>query len=286
MRMLNKNHLFHKRTNKQYSFIPLTKFFSRMAPKSLLIIFSLIILSSCSTRKEIVYFQGAEKLNGMESLMEFEPVFEVNDILHIKVSSMNEVVAMPFQMQTGGQAGAGGGGGMQRNPSLMGYMVDVHGNIQFPVLGEVAVAGKSRSELEAYLKEEIRKYVTDAVIAVRLLNFRVIVLGETGETVVPVENERISIPELFASVGGITYDGIRDNITVIREVDGVRSVGYVDMTSADVFNNPYYYLKQNDIVYVEPTLRKVKSAGWITDYRGILSLVTSAISLYLIFNNI
>jgi polysaccharide biosynthesis/export protein len=89
--------------------------------------------------------------------MEFEPVFEVNDIIHVKVTSMNEEVAAPFQMQIGGQAGGGGGGGMQRNPSLMGYMVDVNGFIQFPVLGQVEVAGKSRSELETYLQKEIRK---------------------------------------------------------------------------------------------------------------------------------
>lgn len=252
-----------------------------------LIFISALVFTSCSTRKEIVYFQGAEDLEGMESLMEFEPVFEVNDVLYIRVSSEIEDVAAPFQMRTGGQAQGGGGGGMQNNPSLMGYMIDIDGNIQFPVLGQLNVAGMSRSELEAYLTKEIRNYVTDAVVAVRLLNFRVVVLGEAGgQTVVQVENERISVPELLASVGGINYTGQRDNILIIREVDGVKTVGRVDMTSADIFTNPFYYLKQNDIVYVEPTLRQVKSAGWITSYQGILSLVTSAISLYFIFSNI
>ncbi|WP_251805123.1 polysaccharide biosynthesis/export family protein [Antarcticibacterium sp. W02-3] len=269
---------------KKDSFKALIKSPYRMTFKYFIIVFSIFLLTSCSTRKEIVYFQGAEQLDGTQNLMEFEPVFEVNDIIYVRVTSMNEVVAAPFQMQTGGQAGGGGGGGMQRNPSLMGYMVDVNGNIQFPVLGEIEVAGKSRSELEAYLTKEIRRYVTDAVVAVRLLNFRVIVLGESGATtVVPVENERISIPELIASVGDITYNGIRDKIMIIREVDGVRSVGYVDMTSADVFNNPYYYLKQNDIVYVEPTLRQVKSAGWITNWQGLVSIATTALSLIILF---
>lgn len=250
----------------------------------ILIPLCLLVLASCSTRKEIVYFQGAEKLEGMEKLMEFEPVFEVNDILHIKVSSQIQEVAEPFQMTTGGTTQ--GGGNMQNNPSLMGYLVDVNGNIQFPVLGEIQVAGKSRTELESFLSEEIRKYVTDAVVSVRLLNFRVVVLGEAGtETVVQVSNERISVPELLATVGGINYTGLRENILVIREINGVRTVGRVDMTTADVFNNPFYYLKQNDIVYVEPTLRQVKSAGWITSYQGIFSLITSAISLYFIINN-
>lgn len=284
--MLNKNPLCVTEILTGETFLSLPKFSSNMIFKYLIIIFSIILLSSCSTRKEIVYFQGAEELDGMESLMEFEPVFEVNDILHIKVSSMNPEVSAPFQMSMGTAGGGGGGGGMQRNPALMGYLVDVNGNIQFPVLGQIEVAGKSRTELEAFLTNEIRKYVTDAVIAVRLLNFRVVVLGEAGgQTVVQVENERISVPELLANVGGITYNGKRDNILIIREINGVKSIGRVDMTQADIFRNPYFYLKQNDIVYIEPTYRQVKSAGWITSYQGILGLITSAISLYFIFSN-
>lgn len=284
--MLNNNPRCIDINPRRKKFLSLPKISSSMFFKYILIFFSIIFLCSCSTRKEIVYFQGAEQLDGMESLKEFEPIFEVNDIIHIKVSSMNQEVAAPFQMQTGGQTGGGGGGGAQRNPSLMGYLVDINGNIQFPVLGQVEVAGKSRSELEAYLTNEIRKYVTDAVIAVRLLNFRVVVLGEAGgQTVVQVDNERISVPELLASVGGITYNGKRDNILVIREIDGVKTIGRVDMTQADIFHNPYFYLKQNDIVYIEPTLRQVKSAGWITSYQGILGVVTSVISLYFIFSN-
>ncbi len=242
-----------------------------MKNKIVLLLISALFFS-CSTKKEILYFQNPENLESMDKIKNFEPVFEVNDILHIKVSSMNEEVAAPFQMRTGGQSQGGGG---QQNPSLMGYMVDVDGNIQFPVLGKIEVAGKSRSEFEAILTEKIQQYVTDAVVAVRLLNFRVIVLGETGQSVVQVENEQITIPELLANVNGITYDGRRDNILVIREINGERSFGRVDMTTSEVFENPYYHLKQNDIVYVEPTYRKVKSAGFITSYTGLISLATT-----------
>ncbi len=247
--------------------------------KIFLIVLSLFAITSCSTKKEILYFQNPEKLISMEKLKNFEPVFEVNDILHIKVSSMNEEVAVPFQMRTGGPSQGGG----QQNPSLMGYMVDVDGNIQFPVLGKVPVAGKSRSELEKFLTSEIRNYVTDAVIAVRLLNFRVVVLGETGQSVVQVENEQITIPELFANVSGITYNGKRDNILVIREIDGEKSFGRVDMTTSDVFKNPFYYLKQNDIVYVEPTYRTVKAAGFITSWQGLVSIATTVFGLIILF---
>jgi len=184
-------------------------------------------------------------------------------------------------MNSGGQSQ---GGGVQQNPALTGYMIDINGDIQFPVLGKISAAGKSRSEFETYLTDEVHKYVTDAVISVRLLNFRVIVLGESGaQTVVNVENERISVPELLANVGGVNYDGKRQNILIIREVDGIRTHGRIDMTSADLFNNPFFYLKQNDIVYVEPTYRTVKSAGFITSYTGLISLATTIFGLVILF---
>ncbi len=197
------------------------------------LLFSLALLASCSSRKQIVYFQDAEKLDNMKSLMKFEPVIEVNDILSINVSSLNDEVVEPFRMNSGNQQSGGGG---SQSQARQGYLVDIDGDIQFPVLGKIPVATKSRSELEAFLTKEIKAYVTDAVVAVRIINFRVIVLGETGQSVVQVENERISVPELLATVGGITYDGKRDNILIIREVDGVKSIGRVDMTSADVQN--------------------------------------------------
>jgi len=243
-----------------------------------LILLSLLAFSSCSTKKEIVYFQEAEDLQNTRNILSFEPVIEVNDILKIDVTSLNNEVAEPFNKVIVGQQGG------QQNPALSGYLVDVNGNIQFPVLGQINVINKPRSELEAMLTEKIKAYVTDAVVSVRLLNFRVVVLGEAGaETVVNVENERISVPELLASVGGISYNGKRQNILVIREVNGIRSIGRLDMTSSEVFDNPFFYLKQNDIVYVEPTYRTIKSAGFITSWQGLVSIITTAFSLVILF---
>ena len=243
---------------------------------------SVFLLASCSSRKEIVYFLDAEKLDNTRNLMEFEPVLEVNDILSIQVSSFDNEVAEPFQMNSGNQQSGGGG---SQNRAVQGYLVDIDGNIQFPVLGKIPVANLSRSELETYLTKEIKVSVTDAVVAVRIINFRVFVLGEAGsQTVVPVENERMSIPELFATVGGISYNGKRQNILVIRESNGLKTIGRVDITSADVFSNPFYYLKQNDIVYVEPTYRQVKSAGFITSYTGLISLGTTIMGLIFLFS--
>ncbi len=244
-----------------------------------------LTIFSCSTRKEIVYFQDIEELAGYENIMDYEPVIEPDDVLRINVSSLNGEVVKPFQPNTQGQQGGGGGGG--QNMSLTGYLVDPDGNIQFPVLGAVEVAGKKRSEIQQDLQNEIRNFVTDAVVDVRIVNFKVTVLGEAGGTRVEVSDGRITVPELIAEVGDISYGGKRQNILVIRETNGVKSYGRVDLTDAnDVFKNPYYYLKQNDIVYVEPTYKTVKSAGFFTSYQGIISVGTTIISLYLLINSL
>lgn len=250
--------------------------------KFLLIVIGLLIFSSCSTRKEIVYFQDIERIQSFDSLKKFEPRIEINDVLSINVSSMNDEVVEPFRMDMGGQSGSRSGGG-SGSSSMYGYLVDTDGNIQFPVLGEISVVNLTRGQLEEYLTRELREYVTDAVVRVRIMNFKITVLGEAGSSVIDVPDERISIPQAIAMAGDITYDGKRDNILVVRDHNGKLSYGRVDLTSADVFKNPYYYLKQNDIIYVEPTYRRVKSAGFITSWQGIVSIFTTAFSLVILF---
>ena len=249
-------------------------------PQVLFIVVLLLLFSSCSTRKEIVYFQGIEELEGMPAPEDFQPVIEVNDILRIDVSSINREVVEPFRFNVEGQSGGGSGG----NASLMGYLVDVDGNINFPVLGEVQVLEKTREEVEEYLTSALKDYVKDAVVRVRIVNFRVTVVGEIGSSVIQVPEERLSIIQAIAMAGDITYDGKRENVLVVRMEEGKIISGRVDLTSAQIFNNPFYYLKQNDIVYVEPTYRRVKSAGFITSWQGLVSIVTTAFSLFILFN--
>ena len=241
----------------------------------------ILCLSSCATRDEVIYFQEPEDLRGYENLMDYEPVIQKNDVLQIDVSSRNEEVVKPFQKNSMGQQGGGG----NQNAMMMGYLVDPRGYIQFPVLGDIKVAGKKRGELQQEIQEKVRSMVTDAVVTIRITNFNVTVLGEVGSPGrVEVQDGRITLPELFATVGDITYNGKRENIVVIREVNGEKSIGRVDMTSSDLFKNPFYYLKQNDVVYVEPTYKQMKSAGFITSYTGIFSLIASVTGLIFLFS--
>ena len=173
-----------------------------------------LFFNSCATKEEIVYFyEGKEALEGQQNLLNYEPKIEKNDVLRINVSSssINEEIVAPFQMRTGGQQSQGGGG---QNLSLSGYLVSPDGMINFPVLGEIKVEGLTRTEIQKKLEKEIETYVKDPIVDVRIVNFRVTVLGEIGSPGrVEITDGRVSMPELIAMSGGIPYSGRRENIT-------------------------------------------------------------------------
>lgn len=265
---------------------PIKFFYSRQTfPKILILLFGLFLVSSCATRKEIVYFQDFERLPEMSAPEDFMAKVEVNDVLRIDVSSINEELAAPFQLNLSSLGS--GGGGAESSGAMTGYLVNTNGYINFPVLGKIYVEGKTREELEEELTNKLRQnYLKDAVVRARIANFKVTLMGEVGSQVINVTDERLSVPQAIAMSGDIPYDGKRDRILVIRQVDEEMKYEVLDLTSVDIFQNPFYYLKQNDIIYVEPTYRKVKSAGFITSWQGIVSIVTTAFSLFILFNNI
>ena len=245
----------------------------------------LISFSSCATKEEIIYFyEGSEALEGQKNLMDYEPIIQPNDVLRINVSSssINEEIVAPFQNRSNNE-----GGGSNQDPSLTGYLVSPEGTIQFPVLGTIEVAKITRTDLQIKLQNLIEEYVKDPIVDVRIVNFSVTVLGEIGSPGrIQITDGRVSMPELLAMAGDITYDGKRENIKIIRSIDGVKSIGEIDMTKNDLFSSPYFYLKQNDIVYVEPSYRAVKSAGFFTSYQGIISIGTTIIGLYVLINGL
>lgn len=233
---------------------------------------------SCATKKEIVYFQDSETLHLKETGLSFEPIIENNDILHISLSSQSQVGLSPFQKNT-----ATGPNVSTNNPGLEGYLVDSNGSIQFQVLGDIAVAGKTRAEVEDILQNKLSEFVTDVVVDVRILNFKITVLGEVNNPgVFAIEDERVTLPQAIGLAGDFSEDGRRENVTVFREVNGVQKVTRIDFTKTDLFSSPFYYLKQNDVVYVEPTLKGVKKSGFIPDVPALLSLFTIVLSTVII----
>ncbi len=248
--------------------------------KKIVLVFILTLsLFSCATKKEILYFQDIEDLNLSNIEQTFEPVIEVNDILYISISAMNFEVIKPFLRNTDPTSGTG----TTKNPLLEGYLVNSEGNIRFNIIGDIAVMGKTRTEVVNLLKEHLSEYIKDFVVDVRIMNFNVTVLGEVNNPgVYTINDERVTLPEALALAGDFTVDGNRERVLIIRKEDGKRKITRIDFTSSELFTSPVYFLKQNDVVYVEPSLKGVKKSGFIPDIPALLSLVTVILSIVIL----
>lgn len=237
----------------------------------LCLIFSIFLLVSCGSSKDINYFQGVDQFNRdvVNYSFNYEVVIESNDNLLIRVSSLNAEAAKVFNVVdlTGGMNSS--------TLSYQGYLVDSEGYINFPVVGSLKIAGLTKQQAIELIKEKVAQFIVDPVINIRFLNYKVTVLGEVNKPgTYTIEDEKITILEALGLAGEMSIYGKRTNILVCRENHGKKEFGRLDMSSADVFNSPYFYLQQNDVVYVEPN----KSKASTSTYNQNLPLILSAIS--------
>ncbi len=222
----------------------------------------------------------------------FSGGIQANDLLSIYVESETPESTIQFNQETNKIAVFNG---TVMNPgasAVSGYLVNNDGDIIFPVLGRIRVVGMTHNELAAFIEQELisEGHITDPVVTVKLMNFRVCVLGDVnrpGQLV--VAGERLTIFEALSMVGDLTIYGQRHNVTIIREENGLRTVGEIDLSSKEVFNSPYYYLHQNDVVYVEPNMRKKKTAErdpmiltYISSAVSVISVLSSCFYYYVL----
>ena len=249
----------------------------------------LFLVTSCVSRKEIVYFQGLEEagerleVNTNKSLR-----IKPNDLLTISVSAPEQAAAMPFNLPVMGMPQAGDVNGLSVNgrQQLQTYLVDGEGNIEFPVLGTVDVAGLSRQDLQEKLKSQISEYVQDPIVNIRLVNFQVSVLGEVARPgTFDVRDEYLSLPKALGFAGDLTIYGKRSNVLVMREDNGKKIHEYLDLTDPNVINSPFYYLQQNDVVYVEPNGAQMQSASYNRNAGVYISIASVLISLAVLITN-
>ena len=262
-----------------------------------LILFSFLFFSACTTTKNVAYFQDltdtskiyTQVINGT-----YEVQIQPDDILEIIVNSINTDAAAPFNMGnsnpapapgsriiqsiTSGQINSSSTGGTTTGK---GYLVDKQGSIDFPVLGNIQVKGLTITQLKDTLKSKLNKYLQDPIINIRLLNYKVTVLGEVMRpSTYSIPSERITVVDAIGMAGDLTIYGKRENVLLIREEKGERKFIRLNLNSSNIFESPYYYLKQNDIIYVEPNKSKI-AASDITQLRNI-SIATSAITLLIV----
>ena len=244
----------------------------------------LALLASCASKKDMIYYQDIDSIAGQEKSNSYEIKIQPDDLLSIIVTAEDPEIAAPFNMMSVTVQSAQKLDMAAGQPTLQLYLVDANGNIDFPVLGKLKVSGLTRTEVLNVLKEKIANYIKNPIIILRIANFKISVQGEvTAPGTFAVASERITLIEALTMAKDLTVYGKRKNILIIREIDGVKSYNRVDITNSDFMNTPFYYLAQNDVVYVEPNQNKINgsavgpSTGLIFSVMSILIALTTLI---------
>lgn len=240
----------------------------------------LLVFLSCTNTRRAVYFADLPLTTSFDEALIPEHIIKQKDVLSISVSSLNEAAAAVFNRPNRTDVQSTTPTGELVQPA--GYLVDQDGYIRFPQIGLIKAEGLTKKQLEEFLRNALvtRKLLYDPIIAIRVLNYRVTVLGEVARpTVVNVPAERITLLEALGLAGDVTIFAKRNNILVIREEAGKRITQRVDLNSSELFKSPYYHLKSNDVVYVEPNKARVFSA---TRTNQLLPAIISSISVLVI----
>ena len=245
-----------------------------------------LFLGSCGSSKHIAYFQNADTVSTEASKGLFDARIMPKDLLTITVSTTDPKAATPFNLSVSNTLNATGtlytGAG-----SLQTYLVDNDGFINFPVVGQLKVGGMTKRECENYIREKILPYMAkteNPIVTVKMASFKVTVAGEVKSPgVFNVEQEKISVIEALARAGDLTIYGKRNNVLLIREdATGKKTFHRLNINDANLINSPYYYLQQNDYVYVEPNKVQAQNSAIgssVTIWFSVLSVVTSVASL-------
>jgi polysaccharide export outer membrane protein len=228
------------------------------------------MVTSCGSKKDILYFQDIERfpLHTADSA-KYQLRIVPNDNLLITVSASNPVAAEPFNsvnLTTSYTSGL----------EWKGYLVDEKGEINFPVIGKVAIGNLTKAEAEKLLEDKLSNYIQLPVVNIRFMNYKISILGEVKNPgVYTINDEKVSLPEAISLAGDLTIYGQRRNVRIYRMENGEKKYYTVDLTSPLVFSSPYYYLQQNDIIYVEPN----KARAGASTYNQSLPLIFSAVSI-------
>jgi polysaccharide export outer membrane protein len=248
-----------------------------------LFLFLVIVVFSCKTPENVVYFQNSADLEEISSTNSFTSVFKIDDIIGVMVSATDMDAVRPFNLMQGSSSllGDGGGNASSTSSGEPTYLINEDGNIDFPVLGQLKIAGLTRIEAKEMIKEKLKIYVNDPIVSIRLKNFKITVMGEVSEPgSYTIPNERITIIEALGLAGDMTIKGRRENLLVIRENEGVNTYHRVDLTSKSIFESPVYYLAQNDVLYVEPNDSRIKESKARNNILGvIISIVGVVLSI-------
>jgi polysaccharide export outer membrane protein len=231
--------------------------------------FLTLIFFSCASKKNIVYFQES---SSNQTLTAFNPKLEENDMISINVFCLDNQCA---NFTISNASSTNNRGYSNGYPAINGYLISQDGEIDFPLIGKIKVIGLSLKETEELLKEKLSIYVKNPIVNIQIINFKITILGDVrspGTFLVP--NERITLLEAIGLAGDLNISGKRNNILVVRVENNSKKEYRIDLTKKDLFTSPVYYLKQNDIVYIEPNKAKINSSAVSSSAGIILSLAS------------
>lgn len=231
-----------------------------------------MIISSCASSKKTVYFQGIDEVALAQKVANYEVRIMPNDNLHITVSAANpEAVEIFNNMNMSRTTNVN-----YETLNVMGYLVDNEGYINFPVLGKLHIGGKTKTEAIDYITERISEYIDNPIVNIRFINYKVTILGEVNNPgTYTIKDEKVTLLEAIGMAGDLTIYGKRDNVFIARETDGVLTYERIDLTSPEVFTSDYFFLQQNDVVYIQPNRARSGSSA----YNQNLSIGVSLLSL-------
>ncbi len=229
------------------------------------VLVAMMMLVGCSSTKNVAYFKNSDDVNLAPSRQLYDARIMPKDVLTITVSTTDDEAAMPFNLTVPTPMSVTNRSSYSQ-ATLQAYLVDNEGMIDFPRIGKIKVGGMTKGEAEKIICEGIKPYLNaneNPIVTVRMINYKISVLGEVNRPgMYTVSNEKISILEALAQAGDLTIYGVRDNIKLIREDStGEKSIHVLNLNDANLINSPYYYLQQNDIVYVEPNKVKAQNSS-------------------------
>ncbi|MCH5328671.1 MAG: polysaccharide export protein [Coprobacter sp.] len=247
----------------------------------IILLFALSLITfSCKTKSDIVYFQQVGTENSQQDIplevFNYEHYIIPDDILTITVTATDPDAVAIFNLPaasflTSTQVSV--------TPNLQTFLVSVDGDIDFPVLGKIHVAGLTRGQLSDLLRERISEYVDNPLVSVRVLNFKIVVLGEVNSPgSFTVNGEKVSILDAIGLARDLNIYGRRDNVLLIRENGGKKEFHRLDLTQPDLFASPYYYLQKDDVIYVEPNKVRQSNASFSSNKQFNISIVSTVIS--------
>lgn len=251
------------------------------------IIYSFVLLSlltSCVSTKKITYFENKDAINTALSKTLYDAKIMPKDILKIQAFSMTPGIVEPFNLLKGSQASSTTSAASNQGGTVYDYLVDNEGNIDMPIIGTVHVGGLTKNEAEQLIESKIAPYLSETekpIVHVRMANYKYAVLGGVNKPgVFTTQNEKVSILEAIAQAGDLTTFACRDRIFLVREnAEGQKDFHQLDINDASIINSPYYYLQQNDVIYVEQQKIATRNAYFSANSAILLTITSTLMSV-------